>query len=73
MSKVIQRSEMYYFADGTNLSHSSNSLTQINRYMNHGLKLIDHWLRTNRISLNPNKAGLFEGSFFWRGKGGGSI
>ena len=55
MSKVIQHSEMHHFADDTNLLYSSNSMKKINRYINHGLKLIIHWLRVNRISLNFDK------------------
>ena len=51
MSKVIQHSEMHHFADDTNLLYSSNSMKKINRYINHKLKYIVHWLRANRISL----------------------
>ena len=51
LNKVIQHSVMHHFADDTNLLYSSNSLKQINRYLNHDLKLILHWLWANRISL----------------------
>ena len=30
-------------------------MKKINRYMNHDLKLIVHWLRANRISVNVDK------------------
>ena len=53
MSQVIQHSEMHHFADDTNLSYSSNSMKKINKFVNHDLKIIVHWLRANRISLNP--------------------
>ena len=46
---------MHHFADDTNLLQSSNSLKQINKYVNHDLKLIVHWLQVNRISLNLDK------------------
>ena len=52
MSRVIQHSEMHHFADDTNLLYSSNSMTKISRYINHKLKVVVHWLRANRISLN---------------------
>ena len=55
MSKVIQHSEMHHFADDTNFLYSSNSMKKINRSINHNLKLIVHWLRANRISLNVDK------------------
>ena len=55
MSRVIQHSEMHHFADDTNLLYSSNSMTKISRYINHKLKVVVHWLRANRISLNVDK------------------
>ena len=59
LNKVIQHwcssSVMQHFADDTNLLYSSNSLKQINRYMNYDLKLIVHWLWADRISLNVGK------------------
>ena len=55
MSRIIQHSEMHHFADDANLLYSSNSMKKINRHKNHDLKLIAHWLRVNRISLNSDK------------------
>ena len=55
MSRVIQHSKMHHFADDTNLLYSRNSMKKINRYINHDLNLIAHWLRTNRISVNVDK------------------
>ena len=43
---------MYHFADDTNLLYSNTSLKLRNKYINHDLKLIVHWLNANRISLN---------------------
>ena len=48
-SQVIKHSEMHYVPDDTNLLYSSNSVKKINRYINHDLKLMFHWLRANRI------------------------
>ena len=49
MSRVIQHSEMHHSEDGANLLYSSNSMKKINRYINHDLKLIVHWLRANGV------------------------
>ena len=46
---------MYHFADDTNLLDSNTSLKRLNKYINHDLRLIVHWLRANRISLNVSK------------------
>ena len=46
---------MYHFADDTNLLYSNSSLKLVNKYINHDLKLLVHWLRANRISLNVSK------------------
>ena len=46
---------MYHFADDTNLIYSNTSLKLRNKYINHDLKLIVHWLHANRISLNVAK------------------
>ena len=56
MSRVIQHSEIHDFVDDTNfLIYSSNSMKKINRYINHNLKVIVHWLRANRISVSVDK------------------
>ena len=52
---VIKHSSMYHFADDTNLLYSNSSLKLINKYINHDLKLIVHWLCANRISLNVSE------------------
>ena len=63
MSKVIESSEMHHFVDDRNLSYSSNSLKKIDRYINHDLKLIFHWLRAKRVSLNVDKNWNFDSYF----------
>ena len=49
---------MHHFLDDRNLLYSSSSLKNINRYINHDLKLIFHWLRAKRISLNVDKTDI---------------
>ena len=39
----------------TQTFYKSNSMKKINRYINRDLKLILHWLRANKISLNVDK------------------
>ena len=55
LHNVIEHSLVHHFADDTNLLYSSSSLKKINKHINHDLKLIVHWLRANRISLNVDK------------------
>ena len=46
---------MYHFADDANLLYPNISLKRINKYINHDLRLIVHWLFANGISLNISK------------------
>ena len=55
LDNVIKHSFMYHFADDTNLLYSNTSLKLINKYINHDLRLIIHWLLANRISSNVSK------------------
>ena len=55
LNHVVKHSTVHHFPDVTNLLYSSFSLKLINKCINHDLKLIVHWLRANRISLNVNK------------------
>ena len=55
LHNVIKHSSTTHFADDTNLLYPHSSLKQINKHINHDLKLIVHWLRANRISLNVDK------------------
>ena len=55
LNHVVKHSTLHHFADDTNLLYSSFSLKSINKCINHDLKLIVHWLRANKISLNVNK------------------
>ena len=55
LNHVVKHSTVHRFCDDTNLLYSSSSLKSINKCINHDLKLIVHWLRANKISLNVNK------------------
>ena len=55
INKAIKFSTIYHFADDTNLILSEKSLKNINKHINHDLKLLNTWLRANRISLNTSK------------------
>ena len=55
LNHVVKHSTVHHFADDTSLLYSNSSLKSINKCINHDLRLIVHWLRANRISLNVNK------------------
>ena len=55
LNKAIKYSNVHHFADDTNLLLSDKSLKKINKHINHDLKLLNIWLRTNKISLNASK------------------
>ena len=55
LNKAIKDSDAHHVADDTNLLLSDKSLKKINKHINHDLKLLNIWLRTNRISLNASK------------------
>ena len=55
LHKAVQHSNVHHFADDTNLLLINKSLKKIKKLVNHDLKLITHWLRANKISLNANK------------------
>ena len=56
LHKVIKHSSTTHFADDTNLFYPHSSLKLLNKHINHDLKLIAHWLRASRISLNVDKS-----------------
>ena len=55
LNKAIKFSTIHHFADNTNLILSNKSLKNINKHINHNLKLLNTWLRANRMSLNASK------------------
>ena len=55
LNKAIRFSTDHHFADDTNLTISDKSLQKVNKHSNHDLKLLNTWLRANRISLDESK------------------
>ena len=55
LNKAIKYSDVHHSADETNLLLSEKSLKKINKQINHDLKLLNIWLRSNKTSLNPSK------------------
>ena len=55
LNKAIKYSDVHHFADDTNVLVSDKSLKKINKHINHDLKLLNIWLRANKISLNASK------------------
>ena len=49
---------MYQFADDTNLVHTSKSVTNLTKLVNHDMKYLNDWLSGNKISLNVEKTDL---------------
>ena len=43
------------FADDTGLLLVDNSFKKINKHIKHDVKVLNTWLRANRISLNTSK------------------
>ena len=46
---------VHHFADDTNLLLIDKSLKKINKYINHELKHLCQWIRSNRLSINGGK------------------
>ena len=59
LRKAIQHSSVQHFTDDTNLLFSGKSLKKISKYINHDLKHLCQWLRSNKISLNASKTEIF--------------
>ena len=56
MNKSIIRSTVvHHFADDTYLLFVNKSMKKINQYINHDLKHLCQWLRSNKLSLNAAK------------------
>ena len=49
---------MHHFADDTNLFHTSKSVKNLNKLVNHDLKHVNNWLSANKISINVEKTEL---------------
>ena len=46
---------MCYFADDTNLFHTSKSVENLNKLISRDIKHLNNWLSANEISLNVEK------------------
>ena len=55
LHKAIQNSSVHHFADDTNLLCTNNSLKKTNKHINHDIRHLCQWLRSNKISLNASK------------------
>ena len=55
LRKAVQHSSVHHFADDTNLLYTSKSLKKMNKHINHDIKHLCQWLRSNKISLNASK------------------
>ena len=55
---AIKYSEVYHFADDTNLRNFNSCVKSINKQVNYDLKNLSNWLKANKISLNVGKTEL---------------
>ena len=55
---AIKHSNVYHFADDTNLLHINETIKKTKKYLNFDLKNLHKWLLANKISLNCNKTEL---------------
>ena len=55
LHKIIANGTLRHFADDTNLLIVSKSVKKINREVNYNLRLINDWLKANKLCLNPSK------------------
>ena len=68
LHKAIQYCKVYHFADDTNLFHTSKSMKNLNKLVNHDMKHLNNWLSADKISLNVEKTELviinLQGKYF---------
>ena len=55
---AIKHSNVYHFADDTNLLHINETIKKTKKYLNFDLKNLHKWLLANKISLNCDKTEL---------------
>ena len=58
LHRAIRHSQVYHFADDTNLLKTSRSPQKLQKHLNIDLKLLYKWLLANKISLNCAKTEL---------------
>ena len=55
LHKAMMHCSVHHFADDINLLLIDKSLKKINKYVNHELKHLCQWIRSNRLSINGGK------------------
>ena len=55
LHKAMMHCSVHHFADDINLLLIDKSLKKINKYINHELKHLCQWIRSNRLSINGGK------------------
>ena len=66
LQSVFSKSVIHHFADDTNLLFSAKKLGTIESVINHELKLLVHWLQSNKLSLNETKTELIIFRSAWK-------
>ena len=55
LPSAIKFRKVHHFSDDTNLLFLTNSIKEINKFINTDLKNLSNWLNANKISLNVKK------------------
>ena len=58
LHNAIQYCKLHHFAEDTNLFHTSQVVKNLIKLVNLGMKHLNNWLGTGKISLNVEKAKL---------------
>ena len=58
LHKAVQYCKVHHFADDTNLFHTSKSVKNLNKLVNHAMKHLNNRLSVKKISLNEEKTEL---------------
>ena len=58
MHKTITTGTLRQFADDANPLTVSESVKKINREVHYNLRLINDWLKANKLCLNPSKTDI---------------
>ena len=60
MHKTVTNETLRHFTDGINLLIVSKSVKKINREVNYNFRLINNWLKANKLCLNSSKTEFFK-------------
>ena len=66
LQSVFSKSAVHPFADHPNLLFPAKKLRSIEYVINHELKLLVQWLRSNKLSLNETKTELIIFRSTWK-------